>query len=561
MIPARRVASGVLLMSAAMAAVLPGCVPPAEGPADTFGLDFTGTNPAKAPAAIVFLVDAVEAGIFREMLQAGELPTVKTYFADRGLYIPRAVSVVPCITLACQTSFVTGLFPGHHGVTGNNWFDRNRLIWRNYETIAQKNTLDGDYVAATLYEQFPGRPTASLFFQAHRGSTWFVENWASAGPPFFLGAYEYVDRLALWRFGMVADAARMWGGLPAVTVVYQLATDFRAYEHGVGSPQYRQAIRHTDRQIGRVLGDLKRAGTLDSLYLVLVSDHGMSPVTRHLPVRAFLRDALGLDASRERLWESTPFEDRLGRYGQHSVVVYGNGDRYAAICLRRPAPAGGFEPWHIRPAPADLERYPRRDGRGEVNLLEALASHEGVDAVAYAAGTDRVRIRRKAGEVEFHQPAGRGGRITCRILAGQDPLGWRGKVPDAALAGEALGERQWLGLTAATDYADLPAQILAYFRAPRAGDIAVFAAPGWDFNRVHKAGHGGLGPADMHMPILIAGPGVPHGVLPDAAPARLTDVMPTILTLMGRPVPPGLDGQPLVPSPPTAPATGPATRP
>ena len=88
-----------------------------------------------------------------------------------------------------------------------------------------------------------------------------------------------------------------------------------------------------------------------------------------------------------------------------------------------------------------------------------------------------------------------------------------------------------------------PAQILAYFRAPRAGDLAVFAAPGWDFTTVNRAGHGGLRPAEMHVPLIVAGPGVGKGTLPVA---RTTDVMPTILALLGRPVPPGLDGRPLV---------------
>ncbi len=552
----RKGSSGICLVSvtAAALAAVAGCyVPAAEGPADTFGIDFTGTNPAGGRGAIVFFVDGLNAPVFQEMLEAGELPAIKSHFVDRGLYAPRAVASTPSVTLANETSLVTGLFPGHHGITGINWFDRNRLVWRNYETIAQKNTLDGDYTARNLYEHFPDRTTFSLFFQPHRGATKFVENWTSAGPPFFFEAYEYVDRLALYRFHIVADVARRRGRFPAVTIVYNLAADFRAYQFGVASKQYRQAIRHTDRQIGRVLGDLRRAGVLKDLYIFLVSDHGLLDVGRHLPLERFLRDEVHLDVAARRLWEKTRFEDRLACYQKHAAVVYGSGDRYIAICLRRPIRESpttqrsvpgdviGFHAWPVRPTPADLANYPT--GRGTVDLPAVLVQQEAVDAVACAAGTNRVRVSTKQGEVEFHQADGPGGTITCRLVGGEDPLGWKAGVAAEALAGRAMSPRQWLAATAKTGYPDLPAQILAYFRSRLAGDLAVFAAEGWDFRAVNRAGHGGLAPGDMHVPLLLAGPGISPGRL---GAVRTTDVMPTILCLLGRPVPPGLDGQSLV---------------
>ena len=140
------------LVLVAACAFLCGCgVPSADGPADTYGLDFSLPADSKVNGAIVFLVDGVNPEIFGRMIEAGDLPAVKKYFVDRGLYAPRAAGNTPSVTLASLTSFVTGLFPGHHGVTGINWFDRNRLLWRNYETIAQKNTLDGDYTAVNIF--------------------------------------------------------------------------------------------------------------------------------------------------------------------------------------------------------------------------------------------------------------------------------------------------------------------------------------------------------------------------------------------------------------------------
>ena len=109
--------------------------------------------------------------------------------------------------------------------------------------------------------------------------------------------------------------------------------------------------------------------------------------------------------------------------------------------------------------------------------------------------------------------------------------------------GRAVTSRQWLSATVATQVPDLPAQILAYFRARRAGDIAVFAAPRWDLSTRTRAGHGGIRPSDMLVPMLLVGPNVPKGTI-DAA--RTVDLLPTLMALLGRPVPAGLDGRSLV---------------
>jgi len=529
-----------------VAGALGGCgVPSATGPANSFGVDFS--LPAGAPhrGAIVFLVDGVNARVFQEMLQAGELPAIRKYFAERGWYVPRAVANTPSVTLANLTSIATGFFPGHHGVTGINWFDRNQLIWRNYETIAQKNTLDGDYTTPTIFERLPGRTTFSIFYQPHRGATKFVENWTSAGPPFFFGWYEFVDRLTLHRFHVVTDVARKREAFPAVTYVYLLAPDFRAYEYGIDSPEYRDALRHTDRQIGRLLGDLASDGLLDDLLLVLTSDHGMEKVGRHFVLERFLRDQVGLDVARARLWEETAFEKRLNTYQRHAAVLYGSGQRYAALCLRRPVRGGdengsAFEPWTVRPTAGDLANYPTRDG--PVDLLSVLIAQEAVDAVAYATADNAVRVRTAHGEVEFTQSGGPGGPIRYHVAVGADPLSYFATVPAEMLAGSPSSPDDWLAATVETAYPDLPAQILAYFRARRAGDIAVFAAPGWDFRGSDRAGHGGLRPEEMHVPLLLAGPG-----LPSEAPktARTADVAATILAFLGRPAPSDTDGRPL----------------
>lgn len=161
--------------------------------------------------------------------------------------------------------------------------------------------------------------------------------------------------------------------------------------------------------------------------------------------------------------------------------------------------------------------------------------------VAYRPAADRVHLVTKKGIVELARPSPESRDVSLRTLRGDDPLGYSAHVPPEMLLGKPHSPEAWLQATADTQYPDLVPQIMAYFDAPRAGDIAVFAAPGWDFSKKHKAGHGGVRPAEMFTVLLMAGPGVPHERR--AAPVRAVDVVPTLLELLGRPVPTDIDGR------------------
>jgi hypothetical protein len=540
--------AGMLLASLLAA----GCAPSVNGPADSFGIDFTPPPNAPVKGAVLFFIDGVNASVFQELLDANELPAFKRYFVDRGLYVTRAIGSTPSVTLANEVSVVTGRLPGHHNITGVTWFDRNQLIYRDYRTIAQKDYLDRDYQAPTLYERLVGQTTYSDFYQAHRGATKWVEDWASAGPPFFFGWYEYIDRLTLWRLKGLMDLSRQRGQFPAFIVVYQLLPDFRGYRYGPGSPQYRQALRTTDRQLGRVLGDMERAGILDKLVIAVTSDHGMTPVSRHFDLERYLGGSAGLDVASRHLWENQSFESRQRYYGKFSTVVYGTGYRYVAICLRRPlrreGRLTGWAAWTIRPSAQDIRDFPIRGGQAK-DLIQALVSQPAVDLAAYAVAPNRIRVCSDKGEVEFFQKGGRGQDISYRLITGADPLGYLGAVPAELTSGQPASPARWLEATAQTDYPDLPTQMVAYFRAPRAGDIAVFARSGWDFEAgVLAGGHGGQLTSDVQVPLLLAGPGVPYE---RRTTARSVDLPATLLFPVGLPAG-GLDGVNLLETPKSA---------
>lgn len=542
---ARHISCGISLL---LAAALAGCGQPWDdnGPADSLGIEFPtiAENPHAAPlGAVVFFIDGVRSDWFEQMLDAGELPAFKA-LADRGLYAPRAVVGLPSITLPGVISFLTARHPGHHGITGVAWFDRVQLVYRNYEDTAQMPQANRDYTSADIFEALGRGTTCTMMLQSDRGASAVYGEWT--GVPaiaYHLGRYEFVDRITMQHWHELARVARDRGDFPTLTVVYIGAPDFVAHFEGIETGRYRDAIRHADRQIGRVLGDLKRAGLLDRLLIGIFSDHGHQQTPHHIPLARWLRNDIGLNVAEKELnGDAEELGHRAKYYDGFSAVVVVSGDRYAALHLRRPirdaaGRATDFAPWPQSPDPSELAAYPTVDG--QVDLPGLLLSQEAVDAIAWPAGENRVRVRRRGGEVEF---AATGEGISCRVISGNDPLEWKGKVATDLLAGKPADGRRWLAETLDTDYPDLPEQMLAYFRTHRAGDLAVFAAPGWDFHEPYGAGHGGLGPVDMFAPMLLAGPGVPHGRLKTA---RMIDLPATLLPLLGAKVPPDADGLPL----------------
>ena len=498
-----------------------GCGAMPEGSDDTFGVDFSPPACESQPSAIVFIVDGLNSAVFGEMLAAGELPAIQKYFVDRGAYAPRAVANVPSATLPNLTSLVSGRFVGHHDVVGIRVFDRSRCVYRQYDTIAQKNRVDDDSSGPQLYSQFPGAYTASLFCQPHKGATKFFENWLSAGPAFGMGWYEFVDRITMLRFGESMDLARRRNRWPALQVAYLLAPDFRAYESGAGSPEYRDAIRHADRQVGRVLGDLERAGRLDDTLIALVSDHSHSDISRHVDLADVLHATELVSLSTRRLAEGASFAARKKAYAQSDAVLCVFGDRFAGVSLRAPN-----SDW--------ATALPGDDAR-KLALVDAIGTQPDIDTIAWKSGHGQVEIRNRTGQIRISR---NGNRVRIERIRGKNPFGYH--LPKTPVS---RTSRQWLAETWATTYPDMPVQLLAYFDSPLAVDVAIFASPGADFGQTHRGGHGGLDARDdMLVPMLIAGPGVPHTQL---GAVRTVDLAPTLLRLMGRPIPAGTDGKAL----------------
>ena len=471
---------------------------------------------------VVFFVDGVSRSVYRDMLANGELPGIDRYLVRRGLSVERAVTAVPSITYAITTTFATGLVPGHHGVLGNKFFDRDRLLYVDYNTTKTYRDVDDDYIAPTIYEMLDEAFSVTIQTPVRRGVYRKIDNWASSGIRWFFGQITEIDCLTAERFELIGSIARKAGRWPQVIFAYMPATDEMGHRFGPSSEKYRQGMKNADEQVARICSALQHNGLLEKTYLVLVSDHGFVGCgkDRYLDLARLLEEECSLRLVTEGPGRRTHYSDRAAYFNRYEAVVVTGGDRRANIYM------SGDDGWSQL---ATDERL--------APIVRLLARQEAVGLVGWRH-RDGVAVENHLGRALIvRKPAVRASALadrhySYRVIDGQDPLGYTGSLRDSGLLDGAFhGADAWLAATAVTEHPDLPCQLAEVFDSRRTGDLLVFAADGWAFAPGSLGGHGGVTADDMLVPMVIAGPGIMPGR--SIAVARTVDVAPTIVEMLG----------------------------
>src|ERR1700722_2650583 len=175
--------------------------------------------------------------------------------------------VYPSLTFPNHISIVTGLYPEHHGIVGNSFWDPAREQTYVY-TQAQSNS-DGSWYSGTplwvLAEQ-QGMRSACLFWP---GSEAEIQG---KRPSYYL---HFDDKLDDEKR---VDQVIAWLRLPAeqrphFITLYYSNVDHAGHAHGPDSDEVRDAVHHVDEMIGDL--QQKLAALKLPVNLVVVADHGM----------------------------------------------------------------------------------------------------------------------------------------------------------------------------------------------------------------------------------------------------------------------------------------------
>jgi predicted AlkP superfamily pyrophosphatase or phosphodiesterase len=201
-------------------------------------------------------------------------PPVLRQLAAEGVRAKRLTPSFPSLTFPNHYTLVTGLHPEHHGIVANTFYDpvlREKFNFKTHETsVDPRWWTGGEPVWITAEKQ--GVRSACFFWPGSE-----TENHGTH-PSFFkpfdksLTCAERVDGVLAWLD--LPPEAR-----PRFCTLYFDLVDTEGHRFGPDSPETAAAVQQVDDAIGLLLASLTQRGLRESTNLVIVSDHGMEPVS------------------------------------------------------------------------------------------------------------------------------------------------------------------------------------------------------------------------------------------------------------------------------------------
>ncbi|MHC4441656.1 MAG: alkaline phosphatase family protein [Planctomycetota bacterium] len=469
---------------------------------------------------LVFLVDGMDRQRTNELLEAGMLPNIEKIFVQGGIGVEFSVAGLPSLTYPNCTSLITGLFPGHHGIVGNFWFDRDTLTTGDYMSYKTYRKVNHDFTAPTLYDLLSDRFTLNIQGHTRRGVTESLDNSGRFSLSWILGDFVTADARVIDNLedaAALANRIRRW---PSVIMTYYPGVDEIGHRFGLASGHYNAALVNIDNVVGWVKEAYRDAGFDESVYYVLVSDHGMEHVykNRRIDILKWLRDVRGLKLRTSPI-EAQRYADRYRLLESYDAVATVDAGRVAMVYLK------GKRGWPHRPQPKEVFDW--------ITAAPAVYQLPEVGMVFASGGDNHVRLFSRNGEAVIERKdASAAARYRIAEYAG-DPLRYRQMTNSKKyLSGDWYTSRQWLAATTHTQFPDCVPQAVEMFDSSRTGDVVLMASEHANFNPAENGGHGSCLQSDMRTVMYFAGPQLPQGR--KLHHARLVDVMPTILGLLGQ---------------------------
>lgn len=475
------------------------------------------------PDLLVIAIDGLDRDLLYRMLRAGELPGLARLLGGRQGGFPhahfddRVLTTFPSNTFTAWAALFTGRPPAESGIPSNEFFIRadNRFAAPgptsfNDPTPAMK-TLTEDYAddlltAPTIYQRIRQRDPGVLIWvsmsQFHGGANRlltarrkllldafrvFLDNTVSGkDDEGRMSTYASIDREVLDTAASKVNGIDPDQPLPDVFTIYLSGTDLFAHVAHSGPDRARRRYLKevVDPGLVRLRAAFDRRGGLSNRYVVVVSDHG------HTPVLDDEKHALGSrddgegprDVLQAAGFRVRPFQWKVKDDDFQSVLAFGGAVAFVYLADRSTCAAEG--------ASCDFRRPPRWN---EDVLVAAdafyRASREGKPVPAMRGTLDLVLVRE-------------GSEGPFRVYVGD------GRVEDL--------ERH-LARHPREGYVDVVRRVrdLAVGRhGDRAGDILLVTRDGAEasiedryyFSRTYRSWHGSPSRRDSEIPFILAHP-------------------------------------------------------
>jgi alkaline phosphatase D len=190
---------------------------------------------------------------------------------ERGASAPDGmIPAYPSITFPNHYTIVTGLYPEHHGIVANVFYDPARKQVYSYKD--PQSVTDGTW--------YGGTPLWVLAEQQGMRSACFFWPGSEANIQGTLPTY-YMKYDAKYPNRKRVEQVLTWLQLPAETrphfmTLYFSDVDSAGHAHGPDSPEVASAVHEVDDEIGRLADGVAKLNL--RVDVVVVADHGMAKV-------------------------------------------------------------------------------------------------------------------------------------------------------------------------------------------------------------------------------------------------------------------------------------------
>jgi predicted AlkP superfamily pyrophosphatase or phosphodiesterase len=229
----------------------------------------------------------------------------------KGVWAPEGMMPsYPSLTFPNHFTMVTGLYPEHHGLVANSFYDETKHA--RYAIADSDVVSDGSWYSGTplwSLAESQGMRAACLFWPGseaeiagHRPS-WYAQFDGKTQASGEVEQARIDDAVALLK---MPEAER-----PHFITIYYSEPDHAGHQFGPDAPQTKAAVLKMDKLIGRLERALRGTGL--PIDLVVVSDHGMAKVEGGWITLDQLADLSGFESAGTLLYGKTE-DDRTRAY-------------------------------------------------------------------------------------------------------------------------------------------------------------------------------------------------------------------------------------------------------
>jgi arylsulfatase A-like enzyme len=231
------------------------------------------------PTVILISLD----GVRHDQPDRGPLPAFER-MAGRGGRAERLVSVLPSSTCPAHVSMATGTHPDRHGIVANRFHDAAGEPFSRRDTA---RWIEAEPLWIAVERQ---GVRAATFFWVGSETDWRGRRATERRAPFDDGIDEDAKVAQILAWLDTPPPAR-----PGLIMSWWHGTDAVGHRKGPDHPDVFAQLADQDRALGRLLDGIDARGLWDATTLLVVSDHGMTVISREVPVAERL-EALGIDA-------------------------------------------------------------------------------------------------------------------------------------------------------------------------------------------------------------------------------------------------------------------------